>query len=104
MKMVKKKENKMENVSKVVYERLEDGVVTFEIKGEEETVDYPEVFVPIEFKEGDIINVKLHKDESGEIEFIEFFEIDAEAMAAIQAEMTARSRRMRDRILRNQKK
>lgn len=94
----------MENISKVVFERLEDGIVTFEIKGEECTIDYPEVFVPIEFKEGDIINVKFHRSESGEIEFIEFFEIDAEAMAAIKAEMSARSRRMRDRILRNQKK
>lgn len=94
----------MDSVSKVIFERLEDGVVTFEIKGEEETIDYPEVFVPVEFKEGDIINVKLHKDESGEIEFIEFFEIDAEAMATIKAEMTARSKKMRERILRNQKK
>ena len=104
MKTEKKKENKMSDISKVVFERLEDGIVTFEIMDEETTVDYPEVFVPIEYKDGDIIKVKLHKSESGEIEFIEFIEIDEEAMAKIQAEMMERSRRMKARILNNQKK
>ena len=51
----------MSDISKVVFERLEDGIVTFEIMDEETTVDYPEVFVPIEYKDGDIIKVKLHK-------------------------------------------
>ena len=94
----------MSDISKVVFERLEDGIVTFEIMDEETTVDYPEVVVPIEYKDGDIIKVKLHKSESGEIEFIEFIEIDEEAMAKIQAEMMERSRRMKARILNNQKK
>ena len=94
----------MSDTSKIIFERLEDGIITFEISGEKESFDYPEVFVPVEFKEGDIIIAKLHKNESGEIEFVEFLELDEEAMCAVKEEMMARSRAMRERVLRNKKK
>ena len=58
---------------KLVFMQVEDMMVTLE-KENGETIIYPIVFVPQDYKEGDIIKVKIHLD------WIEFIELDSEEM------------------------
>ena len=70
----------------IVFMQIEDNMVTFE-RENEDTIIYPISLVPVEYKEGDIIQVIIHDDN-----FIEFIELNVD-------EMERRIRRTRNKKL-----
>lgn len=82
---------------RIVFMQTEDNMVTFE-KEDGSTIVYPIFLVPGQYKEGDIIRVKLHLD------YIEFLELDTDEMEHRRESLLAKKSRLRERAKRGTNK
>lgn len=82
---------------KLVFMQVEDMMVTLE-KENGETIIYPVVFVPQQYKEGDIIKAKIHLD------WIEFIELDLDEMESRKEKVAKRKASLRERAKRSTNK
>lgn len=82
------------NYHNLVFMQEEDAMVTFE-KEDGDTIIYPIVMVPKQYKEGDIIKSIIHLD------WIEFIELDTEEMERRQANMRPKVIALRNRARRS---
>ena len=82
----------------VVFMQIEDNMVTFE-RENEDTIIYPISLVPVEYKEGDIIQVIIHEEE-----VIEFIELNVEEMKKRRQDVMKKKSRLRERARRSTNK
>jgi len=82
---------------KIVFMQVEDMMVTFE-KEDGNTIIYPIVLVPQQYKEGDVIRAIIHFD------WIEFIEIDTDDMKRRKERLKKKVSKIRERARRNSKK
>lgn len=82
---------------RIVFMQLEDNMVTFE-KENGDTIIYPIILVPTDYKEGDIIKAIVHGED-----FIEFIELDKEEMEYRKAKIQAKKLSLRQRARRSSK-
>lgn len=79
----------------IVFMQIEDNMVTFE-KENEDTIIYPISLVPIQYKEGDIIQVIIHEQD-----YIEFIELNVEEMEKRRQNVMNKKLRLRERARRS---
>lgn len=82
-------------MEKITFMQLEDNMVTFE-RETGETIIYPKALVPTCYEEGDIIKVNIYEED-----FIEFIELDIEAMEARRQKILAKKLALKERIKNN---
>lgn len=80
---------------KILFMQVEDNMVTFE-KENGDTIVYPICFVPLPYKEGDIIISIIHSED-----FIEFLELDIDEMKRRRKNLMSKKLRLRARARRS---